>query len=471
MQTHAIVELEDGSLTITVAAPKGRTSKVLQCIRIPLADLSKDAVGNALRSFDEGVLAGTKGVHVVLGERRIQHFVSTVPKMSGSDVSEYVVREALRLTGMPSAEDVLVAPRLLRRLPGGRLVLGATALARNLWEPIHDAFRSVGIDVLSLQSMEACLALAAKPEHGNHVAVLECNGGRARFVLCDGVCPVQVRRILIGGGGEGNAGALVAHLAMELPRTIDWLRETGNAAPSLLLLGSRVHVDADSIEMIRGDLERAIKAETYLETAEGQAAPGLGVAMLLHAIAAGSVPASLLNPPVVKLPYGATHILGLAAVAAAGLVCSLSAVVDGREFLALHHHVDVAASETQRLSNELAQIARESVNASTVDPEGGKLQAVLNLRRPISRLISEVSNAASEKIHLDELKFASSEKVVVTGVVQAGSRKDALAAMADYSRQLRTLPYLQNNGQEEINEVAGQSNCFRFRLMMSWRNL
>lgn len=471
MQTQVIVELEDGSLTVTVAVPSQRTTKVLHCIRVALADLSRDTVANALRSINDEVLHAAAGIHVVLGERRIQHFVSNVPKLSRTDVIAFMMREALRLTGMPSEDDVLVAPRILRKLPGGRLVLAATAVARNLWEPIHDAFRAAGLEVLSLQSMEACLAMAAKPAFGNRVAVLECNTGRARFVMCDGDAPVQVRRILISGSSEGNAGALAAQLAMELPRTIDWLRETGGAEPNTLLLGSRVGLGDEEIEMVRGDLEKVLIAPASLELLEGQQSPGLGVAMLLQAIALRTMPASLLERPSIKLPYGSSRLLGFAAVAVAGLACSWSAVIDGQEFLALHHRVDVVETEANRLTNELTALARESAGASAVDPAREKLQGVLDLRRPVSRLIAEVSNCASGEIHLDELKFASMDRVVVTGVVQAGSRKAALAAMADYTRQLRQLPYLESSGQEEVGEVSGQPNCFRFRLLMSWRNL
>lgn len=471
MQTQVIVELEEGSLTVTVAELSPRVTKVLHCLRVPLADLTRDAVTNALRGISEEVLLAAPGVHVVFGERRIQHYVSTVPKLSPADVVAFMVREALRLTGMPSEDDVLVATRILRKLPGGRFVLSATAVAKNIWEPIHDAFRAAGVEVLSLHSMESCLALAAKPVAGGHVAVLECNTGRARFVMCDGDAPVQVRRILIGGASSSSSGALAAQLAMELPRTVDWLRETGAAVPKVLLLGTRVGLGEDEIGMVRGDLEEVRFAPTALELTEGQQSPGLGVAMLLQAIAARKLPASLLLRPSIKVPYGSTQLLGLAAVVVAGLACSWSAVINGREFLAMHHRVDVVEAENARLNHELASLARESAGAGPVDTVADMLESVLDLRRPVSRLIAEVSNAASEVIHLDELKFASTDRVVVTGVVQASSRKAALTAMADFTRQLRQLPYLESSGQEEVGEVAGQPNCFRFRLLMSWRSL
>ena len=99
-----------------------------------------------------------------------------------------------------------------------------------------------------------------------------------------------------------------------------------------------------------------------------------------------------------------------------------------------------------------------------------RLLAALRLRRPISRLCSEVSNCADASLHLDELKFSSTERIVVTGVVQGESRKGALATLASFSKRLRELPYVQSDGQEEVAEVAGQQSRFRFRLSLSWRN-
>jgi len=470
MKTHAIVELEEGSLAVTVARRDGRTTKVVRSVRLPLPDLGREGLANALRSLGSDVLQGAAGVHVVFGERRIQHFLSTVPKMAAAEVIEFVQREALRVTGIPAAQDVLTAPRLVRRLATNRLVIGVTAMARSVWEPIHDAFRQAGIEVLGLHSMETCLALAAPAEPGTNTAILECNAGRARFVLCDGQSPVQVRRFLVGGGSEANAEAFVAQLAMELPRTIDWLRETGYGLPGVLLLGTRVGIADDSIDLVRGDLQKVVRAKISLQVEKEQTAPGLGVAMLFERLFDGVPPPSLLTAPQITLPWAASRFVALGVAAAAGLACSWSAVVEGTSLLQLRDQLAEVTRETQSLRGQLAGLELGAEELTGTSVEDLRLQGALNLRRPISRLASEVSNCAGETVHLEELKFASTERIVVTGVVQGESRKQALAALADFSKQLRGLPYVLADGQEEVNEVTGQQSRFRFRLSLSWRN-
>ncbi|MBZ0152236.1 MAG: hypothetical protein K8J09_11960, partial [Planctomycetes bacterium] len=103
---------------------------------------------------------------------------------------------------------------------------------------------------------------------------------------------------------------------------------------------------------------------------------------------------------------------------------------------------------------------------STVDV---RLTAALGLRRPASRLVADVNNAAGAGVSIDELKFASMDRVVVTGLVEGSSRKEALANMAGFARQVHKLAYLTADSQDEIVEVAGARNRFRFRLTLAWR--
>ncbi len=470
MQTHAIVELEEGGLNIVVGGISGQSIRVLRSLRLPAADLGRETLTNALRSLAGDVLQGASGVHVVLGERRVQHFSSTVPKMPAADMVAFVVREALRLTGLQAPADALVATRILRPLPGNKYVLGTTAVGRGVFEPIQAAFEANHIAVLGLYSMESCLAMAA-PAGNGPVAVLECNSGRARFVLCDGQSPVQVRRFLIGGGGEGNSAALTTQLAMELPRTFDWLREVGQTMPKQLLLGTRVTIDDESIDMLKGDDLQAIdRATVALQLEEGTPQPSLGVSMLLQKLARGEAMPSLLQPPRIVLPIGARRYVSLAASMVAGAVCSWSAIVDTVAWLDERAAVEQLATESKRIEDEIAGHQQAPGPSPSVVLEETRVQAAMSMRRPVSRLTVDVSNAAEPNVQLDELKFASTDRILVTGIVSGNSRREALTALAVFVKRLRALPYLVQDGQDEVGEVQGQRNRFRFRLGMAWRN-
>lgn len=469
MQTHAIVELEDGAMNVVVGGREGGTVRVLRSLRLPMQDLTKEGVTNVLRQVGSDALQGALGVHVVLGERRTQHFVSKTPQMSASDTLALIMREALRATNLQNTNDVLVAARLIGR-HGGKTVVGATALPRAVWQPLADAFGANSIDVLSLHSMETCLAMAA-PVGPAPSAIVEVNSGRARFVFAENQCPVQVRRFLIGGGAENNSSAMTTQLAMELPRTFDWLRELGVTLPRTLLLGTRVALAPDEVEMLRGDeLDTISPAEVKVVTAEDQITPSLSVLMLLQHLADGTAPPSLLVAPSLRMPWGAGRWLGLAAATVAGFACSFSAVVDGGAWFQRREELSAAQAKAQQVEASVRAREAEAAAARTAGPVAdGRLTAALGLRRPTSRLVADVNNAAGAGVSIDELRFASTDRVLVTGVVEGGSRKEALANMAAFARQVHRLAYLTADSQDEIVEVAGARNRFRFRLTLAWR--
>lgn len=471
MQTFAILELEEGGLNVVVGGRDGTTLRVLHSVRVPMADLGREALTNALRSIGSDVLQGVTGVHVVLGERRMQHFLSTVPKLSVPEAVKFVTREALRLTGMQAPADTLVSTRLVRRLPHGKVVLATTAIPRNVWEPMREAFAAANLAVHGLYSVEACLALAAVGADGGPVAVLECNGGRARFVLCDAQSPVQVRRFLIGGGGDGSSGALTMQLAMELPRTFEWLRETNQAMPATLVFGTRVTVEDESFEMLRGeDLKAIVRAKAPSQLAAEQAPPGLGTAMLLERLCAGQDLPSLLLPPTFILPMAGSRVVALAATFAVGIAGSWCAVMDGSAWLAVHGETQEVAVEAQQLNSQLTIQVEPTPVAVGPTVEEERLRGALSMRRPLSKLLSDVSNCADTQLHIEDLKFASTDRIVVVGIVQGASRQEALTAIARFSRQLVNIPYVLTGGDEEITEVPRLKNCFKFRLGMKWRN-
>jgi hypothetical protein len=471
MHIHAIVEIEEGALNVVVGVRAGRGARVLRAVRAPLADLGRESVARALRALPGDVLRGAAGVHVILGDRRVQHFASSVPRMPAGEMAAFVTREALRLTGQQQPDEALVAMRLARTLPGRRCTVAAAALPRAVWEPIGAACEESQFRVLGLYASETCIALAAPAKAGEPVAVLECSAGRARFVLCDGPHPVQVRRFVISGAGEANGAVLATQLAMELPRTFDWLRESGQALPKVLLLGTRVAIDDESLGMLRGeDLQRIERAQPSLAVDEETQRPSLGASMLLLALCRGAPPPSLLAGPRLVLPMGAGRPLAVASALLAGAVLSVSAVVDFQARRSLQWELAQVHAETERVQRQIAESEPPSPPVNEPAADEGLLAAALATRRPVSLLLAQVSNAATASMHLDELRFASADRIVVTGLVGGDSRREALADLAEFGRRLRQIPFLQADGQDEVAEVPGSRNRFRFKLHLAWRH-
>lgn len=469
MQTHAIIEIEEGSLNVVVGGLDGTRTRVLHSSRIPLADMGRETIDNALRTVGSDMLKGAEGVHVVLGDRRSEHFLSTVPMMSSRDAVAFVVREALRLTNTQSASELLVAPRLIKRLPGKKVLVGTSAVARSVWEPVRAAFESRGLPVLSVQTIESCLAMIEETQQPGPVAILECNGGRARYVLCVDQTPVKVRRFLVGAGGDQNEAALMTQLAMELPRTMDWLRESGDTLPQKLILGSRLGLSEDSLEMLAAvDVGEMVAGKSPIECDEDLSTPDVGIAALLHRLAKGQKPTSLLGSPQLRMPAGMGHIVTTLAAASVGLLASFSAVVDGSAWMDSRQQRDGLCEECEELQFQLDEMQSvEDINAGpAVSP---RLVRALKMRRPISRLLGDVSNSATVEISIEEVKFASKSPVVVTGRVQGKGRQQALIAMGKFTDKVHALPYVVARGEDEMSEVTGVPNCFRFKLNLAWR--
>jgi len=479
MRTLAVIEIEEGSLSLTFGVRVGNDAHVTRCHRVQLPDTGREAMVNVLRPLAGEFLQDVDGVHVILGDRRTQHFVAALPKMPHADAVDFAVREGMRMTSMPNAAELLVAPRLVRTTKGGKLVVGATALPRNVWEPLREAFVASGIDVLGLHSSEACLAaggfaalrraglLRSEARTGERFAVVECGGGRARFVLCDGRSAVQVRRFMVGTA-ENNPDALATQLAMELPRTVEWLRESGHQAPTTLVLGNRVGVPDESLDTIRGDLERVVRAPAVTMT--GAFVPSLASVALLREIASGAQLPSLLATPRFPPRTAWLRTLWLPAAVAAGGLLSLIAIDQHRATIAARGRIAETLEEREAVRERLAEANVLIRTPFQSDARINQLAMALGMRRPVSRLVAEVANGATTNVLLDGLQFASDDRVVVTGVVTGGTRSAALSTLADFATFVRSLPYLDPDAQEDVGEVIGQTNQFRFRLSMAWRS-
>ncbi len=469
MKTHAIIEFEEGSVTLTIGAAAGGNARIFSCERLPLVDINAETLRATLSSLGSDPMRGAAGVHVIIGDRRACHFAAAVPRMAVADMVGFLKREALRLSSMSQSSEVLLAPRMLRAAWDGRFEVAVSALPQSVVQRMDQACRAVGLDVLGVHTSEACMALAA-PIDAASSAVLELNGGRARYVYCQRGVPVKVRRFLLGGrGGTEESLALAAQLAIEVPRTKSWLTESGHDEPSMLVLGRRFPFDDESMELLAGIANDIEFPELDWDLDEIDTTPGLATLMLMEQLFAGQRVPALEREPHLDVPWPRRRVAAVAAVAAAGLAVFAYGVNDGRELIATTAELDRAAVERTRLENELIQVQA----AAAPDGEtaaAGTIDLALSMRRPVSRMFAEVSNLAPANVHIGSIQFASAAPVTITGIVEGDSRQEALALLAQFVDALHALPYLHDLGKDEVEEVVGHPERVQFRVQIAWRH-
>ncbi len=468
MNTCAVVELEEAALSITVAELRGRRIQVVRNVHVPIPDLEPSTLISILSSLRSDVLRGVGAVQVILGDRRMHHFRCEVPSMPVADLEQFVRREAMRLTGLPSVDDVLLAVNRLRRTAGGALRIAATALPRAVWETLQKSFVEAGVAVTGLCSLENCLALLAPT--AAPTAVVECGVGRTRFLLCEDRVVAQVRRFIVGSSAGGNSEAVGAQLSLELPRTLDWLRESGNGVPTAMLLGPRAAAGIRAIGMDLDGLPPVVTREHGLPVNAGEAEPTIACTTLLRAIANGAAPASLLAPLRLELPITGARVSLLAAAVAVAGFAGWSASEDLGRWRAAQERVaelQVTAAEIDRTVRSLQQADVAATGAAAV--QDGYLRQVLGNRRPVSLLLADLARHAGN-VRLDAVDCASGDKVNLSGFVTAVSRRDALEEVARFLRAVRELPYLLPLTGEDIGELPGTLHGFRFQVGLSWRS-
>lgn len=469
MNPEFVLELEDGACTLSRVVADGGSLRITQVLSLPLNELGREGLSQALAELPEGSIPSGAAVAVVLGERRMQHFVSIVPRMPAADMIAFVGREAVRATGQTQTAEVLLSARLLQVGKDGRFKLACVALPAAVWRPLESAITAFGFRIVGLYSMESCLGLAARGTEYATSAVLEINAGRGRFVVCDGDAPTQVRRFLVGNAADVGGSALVAQLAMELPRTMDWLLESGRGVPTALILGMRLGIDAADRAMLQGDF-RAIQPAVSSLKVMGDMEPGLAVRMLLEQGTKVQRLPSLLAEPELHLPMPASVRLAAAALVLLGLSGSVFAAMEYPAWWDLERQCNLVAESNLQLQHEQSGLAQAVAERTQPVAGQSKLTSILRLRRPTSRLLADVSQCAGDNLHLEELRFASTERTQLVGVVEGDSRTAALAALAEFVRRLRGLPYLEPQGQEEVGEVPGSQNQFRFKIGLAWRH-
>ncbi len=468
---HTIIELEEGALSLTLVTVSGKATRVESCFRMPFAELHPATLGSTLKALMTEV-PDFDSVHVVLGERRIQHFVKEVPRLGVDDLKAFATREALRLGGMSAGAKLLLRGRVLGKAGGGRLRLAVTAMEAALWEPLAAAIAENGLKVGSLWSVEECLGMALRGKDSARVGVVDFSAARARFAVCVDGAPAQVRRFMVPGADvvEGDdTTMLTAQLAMEVPRTLEYLKETGGAQPDCLLLSHRIARADEDLQMFAEVGLPAARFVPAAELAPGQTMPGMATLGLVARLAAGRLGPSLLDGVTITIPASPVRLVVGLAAGLLGCVGVAGAMDVQGERAAAEAALAQHAGERRQLEQELADIQNPAPVVEVQSPDQDRIQEILARRRPNSLAVAGVANAAADKVLLDAIEFGFEDKLIITGSVAGETRLQAFMTLSEFTVALRELGYLASEGKEEVNEVEGSTGRLRFKFVFAWR--
>jgi hypothetical protein len=468
MAVVAVVEVEEGAMALTVAAVSS-SIEIRAAARVAFREPTGAALSAALQSLREHLPPGLTGVHVAVGDRRLQHFVTKAPRLPHGELRGFVRRECRRRGSLTADAEVRAHARVLDRRMGRVLSLGVTAATAAVVEPVADACARSGLSLASLTSIETAIGAALDRETAARAAVLDCSAGKARFLLCERGAPTHVRRFLLHGADAAPADAamLAAQLAMEVPRTLEYLKEQGAEPPQVLLVGPRVAVDDADLGLLQGDVPEVRRFDPGL--AAGTEVPGLATIGLLRLLRRGRRPPSLTADIDLELPARPLQRLLPFAAVLVGAGAAVLAWQNVPAGLRLHAERAGVAEERARLEGELAQLAVAAPAGEAASPDQLRLLEILAQRRACSLALQRLCEAVPDGVLLDAIRFAGADRVVVVvvaGTAAGADRLQALTRLGAFAQRLESVPFLQRTGVERIEDAAPG---VRFAFDLGWR--
>lgn len=470
---QTFIEIEEGGLSLAIAERQRHGFELLIQIGARLASLERNDVLMALREVLGNLPGRVESAHVAIGERRSIHFLSKVPMLSPREMSLFINREAHRLGSLAPDVEVLSSSRYLKPQKNSTHLFGAVALPAHVWEPVGAAFEELGIEVLSLTSIEDAASEVLPEDFHNPAAILECSAGKVRFVYCEHGSPAHVRRFLLPGGESalGDSTLVATQLAMEVPRTLDYFCDQNCEQVRSLLISHKFGLDDTLAPMVSGDVEDFRLHSPPIAVDRSQQ-PGLATyGMMARALAGKRV--SLLHDELVEVPLR----LGTKLLAAAGVLLGVAAgsavftLAPKSEELRLR--AEASAAERSEVSAELNEVrvqqAAEAERLAGVSPDARRLAELLHTRRPVSLMLASVAAAAPDGVAIEQLSLAPGRTIVVSGRVEGESRMASLDGMAAFSKALGRIGCVAKVDEQVAGGVRPGS--LQFTIHLDWRSL
>ncbi len=470
MAVSAVIEIEEGHLACTLATITRRSIAVSAHMQMPMPECTAANLTNALGAL-QAQLGPIEDVHVLLGDRRVCHFQTKVPELEARELVAFVQRESLRQAGLPPSTEVAGHARLYGRTDAGLRHMGVIAAPKGLIDPIVRGCADAGVRLSSVLSVESAIAGALPRSLPERVAVVDYAGGKVRFLVYEHRLLSHMRRFLVHGlvSEAGRQELLLGQLTMEIPRTLDFLRDQGCEPPQVLVVSPHVAAGDELLTATEGAMTTLYPLQPTVRLADGEALPSLATLGLLRRLQEGRPLPTLLDGLQVQQPRRPVRIMLRAASVLAAIGGTILGSAQQLQTEALESEHQRLVQQRGTLERRLAEHASPAPLVETGDRERERELAILSTRRPVSAAIARITEQVHEYLQLTSIQFLDADRLHVTGIAVAPDRLAALRAVSEFGEAVATVSFLVRSGVEDVREEASRVGCVHFRFEFAWR--
>lgn len=460
-----IAEVDRDVLRFVVASNRGKKTKLLRTRLVALESDDAAVLRTKLREAADGLdLAGADGF-VFVSDRRMVHGEISFDKKPKRQMRDRQILSSARDLGLWDAETPLSIGWQAVHDEGGKAKVAFDAAPRDLVESVTEAAAVLMPKRLWIASLEAAFAHAVEHESPDStVAVLDIRNDHASFVLCKRGRVQSSRRFKLpfARDVDGFGCEALLPIAMEVARSLDFLKELGNDMPSRILVSGfiREHeFDAEMWSESFGSIETQIVAHESLALLPDAIQPPH--AWIVPAIVLGKRREAdlcwLHEPEVPSLVERGGRVLTYAA--------SILAMAGGALLFAESKTEDARAAKNESVRLELEIEAMEERELAVATDNSGpslhdrRSQALDELDRDrisVSRLCASLSIERPRGVKLTRVVVREDGGVVVAGVVKASERLAAMRDFGEFSRRLGTVLVNRRLGGSLGEALAGQ---------------
>lgn len=466
---HILVEIDGDEMAITAAEVCGKTSRVRSSRRdsfVGWGGALHDEVRQAMR--DVGFASAS--VHVVMDSKGFAAFELNLPRLKADELTRVVEREARHRLAHGDDAPALVGIGKGRQLPNKLSTYPVVALSSEALTVLNNCIEDPLLRVRKIVRREDALALVLADHLPSCVVCLRRQRGGLQCELVENSTLKSGRRIELDDWtpGEPPSEELLGILKLEIDRTLEYFADLGLTAPEALAIDPSVGLTEWLSSGVVGD-----HPVVDLHFDDGQhgseldePVPPATLGLLRHLAGVAEVIAIEVQPPepvVANVHVMAGAIGLLLAVSSAGVVTF------GRDLKGAERELGELRRRAAELREEQVQLELRGATGDESVGVDAELHALVLRRRPVSRLVAEVSNLVPRTVFLDDISFDAEDRIRISGTVRSTSRLEAIRVLEGFKASLGGVSFLSLEREEVSYDATEGSQSVTFLIEGRWR--